>query len=138
MGADKKAATNEIKKRMKLTGVGTLLLSTVNANDDTDKYARGNSERITQIATFDIAVNGEQLGQVEIGLFGGVVPRTVKNFASLCEGWSHPETGKRYSYAGSKIHRISYDFVIQGGMEVARMVEDEETKAELEEEKEEE
>ena len=99
---------------MKLTGVCTLLLSTVNANDDTDKYARGNSERITRIATFDIAVNGEQLGQVEIGLFGGVVPRTVKNFASLCEGWSHPETGKRYSYAGSKIHRISYDFVIQG------------------------
>lgn len=98
---------------MKLSGVCALLLSTVNANDD-DKYPRGGEERITQIATFEISVNGEQLGEVELGLFGGVVPRTVKNFASLCEGWKHPETGKTYSYAGSKIHRISYDFVIQG------------------------
>ena len=107
---------------MKLNGLYLFLLNSINAQDDedyvavdeNDKYPRGAEHKITQVATFEISVNNEMLGEVEIGLFGDIVPKTTKNFASLCEGWTHPETKKHYSYSGSKIHRISYDFVIQG------------------------
>lgn len=36
---------------------------------------------------FDIEQDGEELGRIEIGLFGEGVPKTVKNFKSLAEGW---------------------------------------------------
>ena len=62
-----------------------------------------------------IQVNDNKIGEIEIGLFGEIVPKTVVNFASLCSGWTEPSSGKTYGYAGSKIHRIAYDFIIQGG-----------------------
>lgn len=35
---------------------------------------------------FDIEYDGEELGRIEIGLFGKTVPKTVKNFATLATG----------------------------------------------------
>lgn len=35
---------------------------------------------------FDITVGGHEVGRVVIGLFGDVVPVTVKNFVSLAAG----------------------------------------------------
>ncbi len=32
---------------------------------------------------FDVEHGGEKMGRIEIGLFGDVVPKTVKNFVSL-------------------------------------------------------
>ena len=37
---------------------------------------------------FDIAIGEENIGQIEIGLFGRTVPRTVKNFKSIADGFT--------------------------------------------------
>uniref|UniRef100_A0A3P8WXU4 PPIase cyclophilin-type domain-containing protein n=1 Tax=Cynoglossus semilaevis TaxID=244447 RepID=A0A3P8WXU4_CYNSE len=40
----------------------------------------------TQMVFFDITVDGHEVGRIVIGLFGDVVPRTVKNFVALATG----------------------------------------------------
>ena len=36
---------------------------------------------------FDIEIGGKAAGRIVIGLFGKTVPKTVKNFKSLAEGF---------------------------------------------------
>lgn len=60
----------------------------------------------------DVEIAGLELGRIEIGLFGELMPKTVANFmAALTEGIE----GR--TYAGTKFHRVLNKFVIQGKRE---------------------
>lgn len=58
----------------------------------------------------DIDRGNEFLGRIIIGLFGDYAPKTVENFRHIClEGIDG------LSYNGTRIHRIIYKFLLQGG-----------------------
>ncbi|XP_076379246.1 peptidylprolyl isomerase B (cyclophilin B) [Megalopta genalis] len=65
--------------------------------------------KVTDKVWFDITVDGESIGRVEIGLFGKTVPKTVKNFVELAK------KPQGEGYKGSKFHRVIREFMIQGG-----------------------
>ncbi|XP_078049552.1 peptidylprolyl isomerase B (cyclophilin B) [Augochlora pura] len=65
--------------------------------------------KVTDKVWFDITVDGEPIGRVEIGLFGKTVPKTVKNFIELAK------KPQGEGYKGSKFHRVIREFMIQGG-----------------------
>lgn len=67
--------------------------------------------KVTDIVYFDITIDNEPAGRIEIGLFGKTVPKTVKNFVELSTRHNNGETG----YKGSIFHRVIKDFMLQGG-----------------------
>ncbi|GAB6028563.1 hypothetical protein CHUAL_002704 [Chamberlinius hualienensis] len=73
--------------------------------------------KVTDKVWFDIQIGGEDVGRIEIGLFGKTVPKTVKNFYELAKKHltEPPEDGKLNGYKGSIFHRVIKDFMIQGG-----------------------
>ena len=71
---------------------------------------------VTDKCFFDIEIDGNPSGRITFGLFGDVVPKTVKNFASLCDGSAGVgNSGKPLHYKGSVFHRIIPNFMAQGG-----------------------
>ncbi|OAV99258.1 peptidyl-prolyl cis-trans isomerase [Puccinia triticina 1-1 BBBD Race 1] len=58
---------------------------------------------------FDVVVDGKPLGRIEFKLYDDVVPKTCKNFRTLCQNASGE------TYKGSGFHRIIPQFMIQGG-----------------------
>merc|ERR1712011_17712 len=65
--------------------------------------------KVTHKAWFEVSVDGENIGKIEIGLFGKTVPKTVDNFVQL----SNKPEGE--GYKGSIFHRVIKDFMLQGG-----------------------
>ncbi|KAH9975511.1 allergen [Lactifluus volemus] len=63
---------------------------------------------------FDISIDGRSVGRVVFRLYDDVTPVTARNFRELATG----QHG--YGYAGSSIHRVIPDFMIQGGDITAR------------------
>merc|ERR1712133_115011 len=64
---------------------------------------------VTHVVEFEVSRGGENLGTIQIGLFGKTVPKTAKNFFQLANQ-AQPE-----GYQGSKFHRIIANFMLQGG-----------------------
>ena len=67
------------------------------------------SADVTETVYFDVTVDDQPLGRIEMGLFGGVVPKTVENFKQLC---LNP---KGDGFKESGFHRIIPGFMCQGG-----------------------
>merc|ERR1712027_303284 len=63
--------------------------------------------RVTDKVFFKIAIGGQQIDkEIEIGLFGGTVPKTVANFKGLCEEAPCSDPGPSCKgYVGSNFHR---------------------------------
>merc|ERR1711957_27726 len=71
---------------------------------------------VTDKVYFDISIGGAEAKRVVFGLFGDVVPKTVRNFATLCDGSAGMgNSGKALHFKGSKFHRVIPQFMAQGG-----------------------
>lgn len=81
--------------------------------EDNDMGPSPPQAEITSRAYFDVAIGSRPAGRIVIGLYGNVVPKTVKNFETLCQGTEQIGT-LRLSYANSSFHRIIPGFMVQG------------------------
>ena len=71
---------------------------------------------VTEKVFFDITIDGNAVGRIVFGLFGNVVPKTARNFATLCDGSAGVgNAGKALHFEGSSFHRIIPGFMAQGG-----------------------
>ena len=61
------------------------------------------------IVFLDLSANNNYLGRIIIELRKDIVPNTAENFRSLCVG------DRGITYKGSKFHRVSPQFMLQGG-----------------------
>ena len=74
------------------------------------------NETVTDKVFFDVTADGEALGRIVFGLYGGQVPRTVANFKALCSGEKgEGASGKPLHYEGCVFHRVIPNFMVQGG-----------------------
>ena len=65
---------------------------------------------------FDISLDGEPAGRVEMALFAKTCPRTAENFRCLCTGEKGVgQLGKPLHFKGSSFHRVIPGFMCQGG-----------------------
>jgi hypothetical protein len=63
---------------------------------------------VTDTVYFDVDIDGQNAGRIEMGLYGTAVPRTARNFKELCEGT------QGFGYKGSPFHRVIPGFMCQG------------------------
>lgn len=65
--------------------------------------------QVTKSVFLDIEIDGHPAGQIVIGLFGKVTPKTAKRFLQTADGKA------KYSYQGTNFSRAIENFNIQGG-----------------------
>ncbi|KAG1669165.1 Peptidyl-prolyl cis-trans isomerase B [Nymphon striatum] len=101
------AVKDRLKYRPKMYSLFILLLIVIVGSAYS---AKSKGPKVTHQVNFEMSVGGENIGTIEIGLFGKTVPKTVKNFVELCK-----KDKKGEGYKESVIHRVIKDFMIQGG-----------------------
>jgi len=68
-------------------------------------------EKKNQTAYFDMRIDGDKRGRIEIVLFAGILPKTCKNFISLCTG----DNKKKMTYKGKKFYKMYIGMGLEGG-----------------------
>merc|ERR1712106_1152277 len=68
---------------------------------------------VTDQVYFDIKSEDTDLGRIVIGVYGGVVPITARNFLKLAKGFDF--NGVTQGYEGSIFHRVIHKFIVQVG-----------------------
>ncbi|CDR93777.1 peptidyl-prolyl cis-trans isomerase, cyclophilin-type f domain containing protein, putative [Babesia bigemina] len=78
-----------------------------------DADASGSQALYTHAVKMSFAKDGEEIGDIIIGMRADVAPKTVANFLAFCNG--RDIDGRTYKYEGTVLHRIIPNFMIQGG-----------------------
>lgn len=68
---------------------------------------------ITDYVYMDIAMDNVYLGRILIGLYGRLLPLTVENFISMCEGFVVKD--KKIGYLNTRFDKIMPNTAIVGG-----------------------
>jgi Cyclophilin type peptidyl-prolyl cis-trans isomerase/CLD len=67
--------------------------------------------QVTSKVYFDISINQQPAGRIIMGLYGGVVPKTAKNFEALCKG-TEKKGNIELTYSKTTFHRIIPGFMV--------------------------
>lgn len=92
-----------------------LVVSTVTLAVPSLQALPGHGDSIDSIANPSFYHLAQQ-GRIDFKLYDPEVPRTAKNFATLCQ--NHPDParpGEPFGYKGSTFHRVIPQFMLQGG-----------------------
>lgn len=89
--------------------------------DDKDDHPAKPQAEVTSKTFLDISIDNVPVGRIVIGLHGHVVPRTAKNFETLCRGGQRIGN-KDMTYEGAVFHRIIPNFMCQSGEKPGRSI----------------